>query len=87
MNSIELSSSRDHTENNHTLVRSHKIEMEIPRFVSLANITLYHTWRNITAEKVNNWFRLLKIKPGRSKRDVGDGRRSKEDIIAEARQF
>ena len=61
MNSLELSSTRDKTENNHTIIHRFTKEMQLPGYISLSNITLFHNWRNVTTKRGNNWFFVSKV--------------------------
>ena len=56
MQSIELSKSSDGTSDVHVLYHRFVKEVELPRLIALANITMYHNWKNISTKFGNFHF-------------------------------
>ena len=62
MQSIELSKSSDGTSDVHVLYHRFVKEVELPRLIALANITLYHNWKNISTLFGDFYFKILFLK-------------------------
>ena len=64
MQSIELSKSSDGTSDVHVLYHRFVKEVELPRLIALANITLYHNWKNISTKFGNFAFKIFLLEEG-----------------------
>ena len=82
MQSIELSKSSDGTSDVHVLYHRFVKEVELPRLIALANITLYHNWKNISTKFGDFHFKVLNanIEKGSGNVVIPDGSYSVADI-------
>ena len=72
MQSIELSKSSDGTSDVHVLYHRFVKEVELPRLIALANITLYHNWKNISTKFGDFYFSVSIIKRSDEPKRVSD---------------